>query len=164
MKKESNECCPKFSPEKWDEKTFNWNQKPFIKASIPTFFHIPIPKMIGKKVTQMMKLAEASKKIDQNPEDTLLLFTDPSPFKSDLLLSVTGKVINAQNTSLTGVFISKVFDGAYNSIPKFIKQMNTYLDEQDKKSKKYYVHYAYCPKCAKKYGNNYMVLFADILE
>ncbi|SNR53964.1 hydrolase [Lutibacter flavus] len=162
MKKESNQCCPKFSTEKWDKKTFNWNQKPFIKSSIPTFFHIPIPRMIGKKVTRMMKLAEESKKIDENIEDTLLLFTDPSPFKSDLLLSVTGNVTNAKNTSLTGVFMSKVFDGPYNSIPKFIKQLNTYLSEQGKKAKNHYVHYAYCPKCAKKYGNNYMVLFAEI--
>lgn len=162
MKKESKECCPKFNVAKWDKKTFNWDHKPFIKSSIPTFFHIPIPKMIGKKVTEMMKLSENSKKMDENSEDTLLLFTDPSPFKSELLLSVTGNVANAKNTSLTGVFMSKVFDGAYNSIPKFIKQMDAYIIEQGKKVKKYYVHYAYCPECAKKNGNNYMVLFAEI--
>lgn len=29
-------------------------------------------------------------------------------------------------------------------------------------AKKYYVHYAYCPKCEKKFGHNYMILFAEV--
>lgn len=48
------------------------------------------------------------------------------------------------------------------AVPKFIKQMNGYLAAQGKKAKDYYIHYAYCPKCAKKYGDNYMILFAKI--
>ena len=27
-------CCPKFEVSKWDNKTFDWNKKPFIKASV----------------------------------------------------------------------------------------------------------------------------------
>jgi hypothetical protein len=158
------ECCPKFHPEKWDEKTFYWDQKPFIKESVPEFFHIPYPPMIGKKITKMMKLAEGAHMIEENKEDVLLLFTDPHPFKSNIYLSVTGSVPNANNTTLSGTFISKVFDGDYNDIPKFIKQMNTYLDGKNKKAKSYYVHYAYCPKCAEREGHNYMVFFAQVEE
>ncbi|MGI9551057.1 MAG: hydrolase [Aurantibacter sp.] len=55
--------------------------------------------------------------------------------------------------------ISKVFDGAYNAVPKFIKQMDLYLSHHEQKAKKYYMHYAYCPKEA---GHNYMVLFAEL--
>lgn len=44
-----NECCPEFNPKKWDEKTFDWNNKQFVKETIPTLFHIPFPPMIGKK-------------------------------------------------------------------------------------------------------------------
>lgn len=162
MEKEKNECCPVFHPKNWDEKTFNWHNKTFIKATVPTLFHIPFPKTIEKKITNLMKMAEDSNKMPENPEDILMLFTDPNPFKSELYLSVTGHVPNADNMTITGEFLTKVFDGSYNALPKFMKQMNAYLSQQGKTAKKYYVHYAYCPKCIKKYGHNYTVLFAEI--
>jgi len=90
------------------------------------------------------------------------LFRDPSAFKSEIYLSVTGNVSGANNAKISGTFIGKVFAGDYNAIPGFIKQMNEYLAKKGKTAKDYYVHYAYCPKCAKKYGNNYMILFARI--
>lgn len=159
---EKQECCPKFHPEKWNEKTFDWDRKKFIKATVPTFFHIPLPPMIGKRITKMMKLAEDSKKLSNNKEDILVLFTDPHAFMSEIYLSVTDTVANANNTTLSGTFMSKVFDGAYNDIPKFIKQMDAYLQTTKVKAQRYYVHYAYCPKCAKEAGHNYIVLFAQL--
>jgi len=156
------ECCPIFSTEKWDEKTFNWDNKPFIKASVPTFFHIPFPPMIGKQISRMNKLAEDSNKLDPNKEDILVLFADPHPFKSEIYLSVMAKVPEAKNISLTGTFMSKVFDGDYNAIPKFMKEMDIYLGSKNKKAKRYFVHYAYCPQCVQEKGHNYMVLFAEI--
>jgi hypothetical protein len=155
-------CCPKFNPEKWDQKTYTWNNKPFIKESIPTFFHIPFPPMIGKKITKMCQMMEAAKMDEANPEDILMLFHDPSAFKSEIYISVTGPVPEANNVNISGTFVAKVFAGGYNAVPKFIQQMNEYLATQGKKAKDYYIHYAYCPKCAKKYGDNYMIIFAQI--
>ena len=162
MEQVIKECCPKFHSDKWDEKTFIWDHKKFIKASVPTLFHIPLPPMIGNRVTKMMKLAEDSKKLSADKEEILLLFNDPSAFKSELFLSVTDTVPNAENITLSGTFMSKVFDGAFKAVPKFIKQMDAYLAKQGKKASDYYVHYAYCPKCAKEAGHNYMVLFAEV--
>lgn len=162
MNKIIEECCPTFHAEKWDEKTHHWDHKKFIKTSVPTLFHIPLPPMIGNRVTRMTKLAEDSHNLAANREDILLLFSDPSAFKSDLYLSVENMVPEAENTTLSGTFISKVFEGAFNAVPKFIKQMDAYLDTQKQKAKNYYVHYAYCPKCAKVAGHNYMVLFAEL--
>lgn len=156
------ECCPTFHPEKWEGKTYEWNKKKFIKASVPTLFHIPLPPMIGKKVTKMVKLAEDAQRLAKNREDILLLFMDPTAFKSEMFLSVTDTVPHAENTTLTGTFVSKVFDGPFNSAPKFMKQMDAHLSKQGKKAEDYYVHYAYCPKCAKEAGHNYMVLFAAL--
>ncbi len=156
------ECCPKFNPKKWNEKTFNWKNKSFIMESIPTLFHIPFPPMIGNRITKMMALADKAKKVSSKKEEILVLFHDPSAFKSEIYLSVTGEVSGANNAKISGTFITKVFAGPYNAIPKFIKQMNEYLAKKEKTAKDYYVHYAYCPKCAKKYGNNYMILFAKV--
>ena len=162
MEQTIKECCPTFHLEKWDNKTHHWEKKKFIKASVPTLFHIPLPPMLGKKITKMMKMAEDSGMLSDEKEDILLLFNDPTAFKSELYLSVTNPVPNAENTTLSGTYKSKVFDGAYKEIPKFIKQMDIYLSEQDIKANSYYVHYAYCPKCAKEAGHNYMVLFAEV--
>jgi hypothetical protein len=156
------ECCPKFNPKRWDGKTFHWKNKPFLKEIIPTFFHIPFPPMIGNKITKMYGLATEAKKVSSNKEEVLVLFRDPSAFKSEIYFSVTDKVAGANNVVLSGEFVGKVFSGGYNEIPKFINQMNEYLSRKGKTAKDYYVHYAYCPGCAKKYGNNYMVLFAEI--
>ena len=155
------ECCPTFHPEKWDNKIFNWKNKQFIKASVPTLFHIPFQKMLGKKITKMMKQVEDSNKMAVDMEEVLLLFTDPHPFRSDIYLSVTDEVPEAKNLTISGTFMAKVFDGPYKFIPKFFKEMDAYLGEQNIKAKNYYVHYAYCPKCAEDKGHNYMVLFAQ---
>jgi hypothetical protein len=165
MKNKKNECCPKFNPQKWDKKTFYWNNKQFIKESIPTLFHTPFPPMIGKKITKMMELAMKANKIDSKRDEVLILFQDPSAFKSNIYLSVTGNVPGANNVRISGTFMAKVYDGPYNAIPKFVKDTNLYLEKAGKKVPKngdYYIHYAYCPKCEKKYGHHYMVFFAKV--
>lgn len=160
MTTENNECCPKFNPEKWDQKTFNWDNKSFIKETMGTFFHMPFPSAIAKKVGKLCTMADDAKMAEAIPEDALLLFRDPSAFKSEIYLSVSGTVPGADNVSITGAFAAKVYAGPYNAVPKFIKQFNEYLATKGQTAKDYYIHYAYCPKCAKKYGDNFMIIFA----
>ena len=95
-------------------------------------------------------------------KDFLLLAYDPSPWKSELYLNVTKEVPGAENVKLTGTFISKVYDGPFNNVPKYIKDFEGYLKGQNKTAKKYYFYYTTCPKCAKKYGHNYIVAFAEV--
>ncbi len=161
---EKEECCPLFHSEKWDEKEFEWEGKKFIKASVPAIFHIPFIPVMQRKIVKMLKAAEDANRAEEKKDEVLMLFNDPSPFKSEVYLSVTGDVPEARNTSLSGTFATKVFDGEYKEIPKFIKQMDDYLESKDQKAKAkdYYVHYAYCPECAKAAGHNYMVLFAKV--
>ena len=159
---ENQECCPEFDVNKWDKKTFNWQDKPFIMESIPTFFHMPFVPMIGKKMRKMYELTEKYNANFEDKTDTLVMFHDPGAFKSEIYWAVTREVKEANNTNISGSFVARVFDGPFNAVPKFIKEMDQYLASDNKKAKDYYVHYAYCPDCAKKYGHNYMVLFADI--
>ncbi len=162
MENQNQECCPKFDVKKWDKKSFTWDNKLFIKESIPTFFHIPFPPSIGKKMTKMYKLAEKSNTNIQDKSEALVMFHDPTAFKSEIYYSVTSETEGANNTTISGEFSAMVFDGPYNGIPRYIKEMEKYLKEKGQSAKDYYVHYAYCPKCAKESGHNYMVLFAQI--
>ncbi|MFC2089555.1 hydrolase [Bacteroidota bacterium] len=162
MENQNQECCPKFETAKWDNKTFSWNKKPFIKESLPTFFHMPFPPAIGKRMKKMYDLVDKAQANFSDLSDALVLFHDPSAFKSEIFYSVTHEVPGANNVGLSGEFIAGVFDGPFNSVPKHIKEMEKRLANKDQKARDYYIHYAYCPKCAKKFGHNYMILFAEM--
>ncbi len=77
-------------------------------------------------------------------------------------MSVTKQVPKANNTTISGKFEAKVFDGEFKDAPKFMKEMDSYLEKKGKEAKDYYVHYAYCPKCSKKFGHNYQIFFAEV--
>ena len=119
---ENTECCVKFDPKRWDEKEHNWENKKFIKDSMPTFFHIPFPPMIAKKLTKMWGMVVDNKANSADNRDSLFLFYDPHPFKSEMYLSVNKEVPGAINDTISGNFISKVYDGPYNAVPKFMKK------------------------------------------
>ncbi len=153
-------CCPKFDPKIWDEKSFTWNNKLFIKGSMWTFFHIPLPPSVGKLITKLWKQSEDAK---ASPElnDWLLLANDPTLFKCDYYMAVTKEVPGADNVKLSGNFTAKVFEGPYSDVPKWIKQMEEFLKSRNKVANKYYFYYTTCPKCAKIYGHNYVVAVVE---
>lgn len=97
-----------------------------------------------------------------NHEDILILFHDPSAFKSEIFFTTDKKVEGFENVEISGTFESKVFEWPYSAVPKFFKEMDQYLKNKWKEAKKYYILYAYCPKCAKAYGHNYAALFAEV--
>lgn len=124
--------CSKFNPKLWDEKTHHWKDKLFIKDAIPQLFHMPFPPMIGRMIHRQWQKAQDA---GAAPEikDFLWLACDPSPWKSEHYIHVTKKVPNANNVKLSGTFISKVFDGPYNAVPKWVKEMDEYLAKKEKK-------------------------------
>ena len=122
---------------------------------------MPLPFTYARTLGSMWKSAEDSGSAPEM-KDFLLLAYDPSPWKSELYMSVTKEVPGADNIKLSGNFISKVFDGPFNHVPKYLKEFEEYLKQIDKTAKKYYFYYTTCPKCAKKYGHNYIVAFVEI--
>jgi len=92
----------------------------------------------------------------------LLLATDPSPWKSELYMTVTKEIPGAENVKFSGTYLSKVFDGPYNAVPKWIKEMEKFVSSKGKKIKKHFIYFTTCPKCAKIYGHNYAVAFTEV--
>ena len=152
-------CCPPFDPSRWDEKTHLWQEKLFITDNVMQVFHIPLN--VGQVIRRMWnKVLAANAAL--SAEESLILFYDPSPWRSEIFLSVSQEVPNAKNVRISGEFFSKVFEGPYHAVPKWLHEMDPILAAQGKKPVKYYIHYAYCPKCSKKYGKNYGVIFAQL--
>ncbi len=158
---DNDTCCLEFDPAPWDGVSHEWSEKRFIKDSIPQILHIPLPSMYRRKLTRMWDLATAAGAAPEM-KDFLFLAYDPSPWKSELYLAVTAEVPGADNVKLSGRFYSKVFDGPPNAVPKWIKEMDRYLAEQQEHAARYYFYFTTCPRCAKKYGHNYVVTLAEV--
>jgi hypothetical protein len=133
----------------------------FLKDSIPQIFHIPLPGSFAKAIGRMWKTAEKAGAAP-DPKDFLLLTHDPSAFKAELYMAITREIAGCNIERLTGNFFSKVYEGSYGDVPQCLRKTDLYLAANVMVSKKYYINFPYCPKCAKKYGHNYIMVLAEV--
>jgi hypothetical protein len=64
--------------------------------------------------------------------------------------------------SLSGTFLTRVYEGPYHDAPKWCADMTSYVATKGRKPGRLYVGYVMCPSCARAYGKNYVVLFAEV--
>lgn len=62
--------------------------------------------------------------------------------------------------ALSGTFLTRVYEGPYRNMRKWIGEMKSFVQGKGKALRKLLFFYTTCPKCAKKYGKNYVVLLA----
>ena len=67
-------------------------------------------------------------------------------------------------TTLSGTFLTRVYDGPYRNAPKWVEEMKRWVASKGRKADKLYFAYTTCPGCAKAYGHNYVVLFARVAD
>jgi hypothetical protein len=149
-------CCEPFNPEPWQEKEIKWENKLFVKDHVTSFLHIPLN--MGKKIVKNMALIEkAGAKGEQ-----LMLSDEKSLWGSDIYIDATREVAGARMATISGTFLTKVFEGPYQNAGKWAKDMAEYVKSKNKNLKKIYFSYTTCPTCAKAYGKNYVVLLAEV--
>lgn len=149
-------CCPQFNPKPWDNKILKWSNKKFIKEEIRTIFYMPIG--FGKA---MQKLQNEVEKAKVQTKEQLCL-TECIKGKMKLYLEVSKEIKNGNNITLDGNFFSKVYEGSFQNTGKWMEDFNKDMIIRGYQVKKLYSWYTTCPKCAKKYGKNYVVLIAEI--
>ena len=155
---ESNSiCCPEFNPVQWDDKTLEWNNKYFIKSSVFTIFYMPIN--FG---TVMRKLDEKIKKAGAKIPDWLCLSDHTSRWNMDVYLAVDKEISGAENTTLSGKFYCKVYEGPFKDTGKWCKEFEGIVKSKGYSIKKWFMWYTTCPKCAKKYGKNYVAILSQV--
>ncbi|MGE5415731.1 MAG: hydrolase [Acidobacteriota bacterium] len=154
---QNQECCPRFDPEPWDDKVFQWEDKKFIKDKVFTLFHIPIN--FGKVITRMMN------KVDQagaQCPDWLCLSDHTSMLNMDIYLAVDEEVPDANNVTLSGKYFSKVYEGDFKETGKWCKDYEQITKEKGYSINKWFMWYTTCPECAKKYDRNYVAVIAEV--
>ena len=154
---DNDECCTQFDPEPWDGKVIEWENKKFIKDKVLTLFHIPINfGSVITRLTQKVENAQASM------PDYLCLSDHTSRWNMNLYMAVDKNIPNVENVILSGKFLSKVYEGPYKDTGKWCDDFQGYAQEQGFKILKWYMWYTTCPKCAKKYGKNYVVIVGQV--
>ena len=106
-----------------------------------------------------MNRIEAS---DVKCDNPIILADEDSLWGTNIFIDVSDDVPNGKMTSISGTFLSKVFEGPYRNMGKWMKEMNKYVQSKGKETESLYFYYTTCPKCARKYGKNYVVLLARI--
>lgn len=155
--KAADECCPRFDPTPWDDKMVTWDKKLFLQDRVRSFLHIPLN--FGSVMRRSMGAIEAA---GADPTEVIVLCDENSLWGADVYIAVSKDVPGARMTTLSGTFVSKVFEGPYRNVGKWIKEMSSFMKKKGKAVKKLYFFYTTCPKCAKKYGKNYVVILAQV--
>ncbi len=153
----STGCCEPFDPVPWQDREITWQDKIFIKDHVTSFLHIPLN--MGQKVVKNMELIQ---KANAGAPYQLMLTDEKSMWGADIYIDVSKEVPGAQMVTLSGSYLTKVFEGPYNHAGKWAVEMAEYVKNKGKSLKKLYFSYTTCPKCAKAYGKNYVVLFAQV--
>ncbi len=148
-------CCKRFDPAPWDQKEITWEGKLFLKDRVRSFFHIPL-NFGAVVVRNMAKIQKA-----QAEAEPLMLVDENSLWGADAYIAVSKEVSDASMARISGTFLTKVFEGPFKDIGKWIREMGEYVKSKGAVNKKLYFSYTTCPKCAKAYGKNYVILFAQ---
>ncbi len=151
------ECCPRFDPTPWDRKIHKWDKKRFVKEKGFSLFYMPMNfGVVMKRLDKKVRQAGAT------IQDALVLSDHTSKWNIDLYAAVDKEVPDAENTTISGSFLSKVYEGDFRNTGNWCRDFESYAQGEHLKVKKQYMWYTTCPKCAKKYGRNYVVIVAEL--
>ena len=150
-------CYPRFNPEPWDAKEISWQDNLFIKDHVRSFLHIPLG--FGKAMTKNMEMIQATDALTPEP---LMLSDENSLWGSDVYITVSKEVPQAEMVRISGTFLTKVFEGPYKNASKWVKEMKAYVKAKGREIKKIYFFYTTYPACAKVYGRNYTVILTEV--
>lgn len=150
-------CCARLDVDRWDGKKLTWQERPFLRDHIRAFMHVPLN--FGSVVTRDHLAIEAAAAY---PEEPIWITDEISRWGSDMYVAVDRDVPGADIERLSGTFLTKVFEGPYRKVGQWIREMNEYVRGEGHEVLKMYFYYTTCPKCAKRFGENHVVLLARV--
>ena len=157
MSTEDTGCCPRFDPAPWDGKEVVWTDRKFVHDRVRSFLHLPLN--FGAVMKRNMARIEAAGAVSA---EVAVLSDENSLWGADLYLATSKDVPGAENVTISGTFLSKVFEGPYRDARKWPVAMRQHVAASGRTMKKLYFFYTTCPKCAAAYGKNYVVLLAQV--
>jgi hypothetical protein len=96
------------------------------------------------------------------PEPPVMLSDHTSKWNMDVYVEVTREVPDAEMARLSGHYVARVFEGPFKDAGAWCRQMTDWVQGRGQKIQKLFMYYTTCPKCARRYGKNYVVLLARV--
>ena len=146
-------CCPKFNPGGWDGQELHFKDKKFVRAQTRNALHIPLN--MGSVFSRVQGKIEDAGAYD--PDNMLVLSHELSPWKSEHFFAVDRDIPGEDMTTLSGDYLTKVFEGPYSSVKDWHGEMESAVRAKGGEPNDIYFFYTTCPKCAKAYGQNFVV-------
>ena len=153
----AEECCPKFEPALWQERWIALDGRRFVKDRVRSFLRIPLN--FGAVMARNMAAIRAA---EAEAKGMLVLSDENSLWGADVYLEVAKDFSGAEMASIQGTFLAQAYEGPYRDISKWIADIRGRVAAKGKTLRKLLFYYTTCPKCAQKYGKNYVVLFAQV--
>ena len=151
-------CCPRFKLEGWDNQHLHFENKKFLRATTRSAMYIPWN--MGQVFTRVQGHIEHAAAVD--PAKEIVLSRDTSAWDAEHYFAVDKEVEGEEMTTLSGDFITRVFEGPYRKAKDYAHDMEVAAKAMGKTAKQVYFIYTTCPKCAKANGENYMVGVAEV--
>ncbi len=152
-------CCPKFNPEGWDSRLLHFKDKRFVRATTKSAMHVPLN--MGRVFTRVQGHIEDAAALPEMSQ-ILVLSRDLSPWEGEHLFAVTRDVRNEEMTTLSGDFLTRVFEGPYRKAGDWVHEMEVFAQARGKTPGRVFMFYTTCPRCARAYGQNYVVGLVEI--
>lgn len=150
-------CCERFDPTPWQARWLALDGKQFVQDRVRSCLRIPLN--FGAVMARNMA---AIQKAGAEAKGMLVLSDENSPWGADVYLETAKPVPGAQMATISGTFLAQAYEGPYRNIPRWIADLKTQAAAKGKTLRKIYFYYTTCPKCAKKYGQNFVVLFGQV--
>ena len=152
-------CCAVPNIADWDNKKVKFTDKYFIRQYTNSFLYMPlnmasVMKSLNNRATIRHAMPSA--------EQVMILSRDISPWKAEQLFAVINPIDGADNVTLNGTFLTKVFEGPYKNAKQWYSTMQQMATDRGNSVENTYFFYTTCPKCAKHYGKNYTIGLAKI--
>lgn len=152
MENQDFECCPPFNHQEWQDKSFVWKNKIFIKAKVFTLFYMPIN--FGSVIKQLdKKIKQANGEVN----DWLCLSDHTSMWNMDIYLAVDKNIPGVENTTISGNYYSRVYEGDFKNTKQWCEDFSLKVKEKGKKLKKMYMWYYFSMLISSTYLYNYYI-------
>jgi len=151
-------CCPRFDPAPWQDQELHWEGKLFVRDRLRTAVHVPVD--MRSHIAHELALINAAHAL---PDPFFMLYEDVSAWGADIRIAVTGPVPGAQMDSLSGTFLTRVYDGPYSQTASHIEAMKRSVAAAGRRFDRVFFFYPTCPTCSRAYGENPTVVLARLL-
>ncbi len=150
--------CPKLSKEEWHLTKHVWDKRPFFKTHYRCFLNIPTN--LQAVVRKSLEMLRQRKLLDDQP---MIFSVRENAWGGNLLISIKKHVRDLETRSLSGHYISFLFNGDYGNVPTWVKKVAEYGQREYLNFSELLIWHVTCPRCAQEYGNSQTVIFAKMI-